>query len=120
MQYQVVEEHKPNNSKPIKVRKGEKVKLGRTSDVEDGWNNWIYCYRLDSTSEGWTPQQMIQIENDYGTALQDYSANELEVCEGNIVEGEIELNGWLWCCILNMSDFGWLPKEKLSGKHEVL
>lgn len=43
MKYHVVEEHKPNNSKAIKVINGEKVKLGRESRVEDGWINWIYC-----------------------------------------------------------------------------
>ena len=113
MKYQVVEEHKPNNSNPIKVRKGETVKLGRISDEEDGWSNWIYCYCLNSTSEGWTPIQIIQIENDYGIVKNDYSAKELDVIIGDVVDGELELNGWLWCNRLNDFKEGWLPKEKI-------
>jgi hypothetical protein len=113
MRYQVVEEHKPNNSNPIKVRKGETIKLGRKSNEEDGWTNWVYCYSLESNSEGWTPSQIIQAENEYGIILNDYSAKELGVNKGDIIEGELELNGWLWCSSLNNYEAGWLPKEKL-------
>ena len=119
MKYKVVEEHNPNNSKPIKVKKGEKVKLGRKSGEEDGWSNWIYCHSLDSNTEGWTPEQIIQIENEYGIVVKDYSAKELEVSKGHIVDGEFELNGWLWCSTLNNSEFGWIPKEKIVEFHEV-
>lgn len=41
MKYQVIEEHKPSNSNPIKVRKVKIVKLGRKSDAEDSWINMI-------------------------------------------------------------------------------
>jgi hypothetical protein len=119
LKYRVIKEHKPNNSKPIKVKKGEKVKIGKISGMEDGWSNWVYCYSLDNNTEGWTPEQIIQIENDYGIISHDYSAKELEVSESNIVDGEFELNGWLWCSILNKSEFGWLPKEKIVELHEV-
>lgn len=113
MKYQVIEEHKTNNNNPIKVKKGERVKLGRKSSEEDGWNNWIYCFSLDSNTEGWAPEQIIKIENEYGIALSDYSAIELDVNINQIVNGELELNGWLWCSKLNDSDFGWIPKEKV-------
>lgn len=119
MKYQVVEEHKTNNSNPIKVKKGETVKLGRKSDEEDGWSNWIYCYSLDSNAEGWTPVQIIQIENEYGIVLNDYSAKELDVRKGDFVDGEFELNGWLWCSRLNDSEGGWLPKEKIIALLEI-
>lgn len=113
MKYQVIEEHKPDNNDPIKVKKGETVKVGRKSVEEDGWCNWIYCYSLDSNSEGWTPIQIVQIENEYGIILNDYSANELDVSKDDIVNGELELNGWLWCCRVDDSEWGWLPKEKI-------
>jgi hypothetical protein len=120
MKYQVVEEHKPNNSKPIKVRKGETVKIGRKSDEEDGWSNWIYCYSLNSNTEGWAPAQAIQIENEYGIVLNNYSAKELDVSKGDIVDGELEINGWLWCSRLNDSEDGWLPKEKIIPLGDLL
>jgi hypothetical protein len=113
MKFEVIEEHKPSNANPIQVRKGEKVKLGRKSDEEDGWSNWIYCYSSKCNSEGWIPVQIIQIENEYGIIIDDYSAIELEVSKGDMVDGELELNGWLWCSRLNDFESGWLPKEKL-------
>lgn len=36
MKNQVIKEHKPNNSNPIKVKKGETVRVGKKSDEEDG------------------------------------------------------------------------------------
>lgn len=119
MKYQVIEEHIPNNSNPIKVSKGETVKLGRKSDQDDGWSNWIYCYSLDSNSEGWTPVQIIQNENEYGIVLTDYSANELYVNKGDIVDGELELNGWIWCSRLNDIEYGWIPKEIIIQLQDV-
>lgn len=113
MKYEILEEHRPNNSNPIEVRKGETVKLGRKSNAEDGWSNWMYCYSLDSSNEGWVPEQIIEAKNEYGIILKDYSAIELTVSKGEIVEGELELNGWVWCNKLNNFEAGWLPKENM-------
>ncbi len=119
MKYRVVEEHKPNNRNPIRVKKGETVILGRKSDEEDGWGNWIYCHSLHGTNEGWTPVQIIQIENGYGVVLSDYSAKELDARKGDVVDSELELNGWLWCSrSINFED-GWLPAEKLIALQDV-
>lgn len=112
MQFKVIEDHKCNNRKPLTIEKGTKVKVGRGSDGEE-WASWIYCYSIDGASEGWTPKQIIKIECEHGIVLEDYSAKELEVKKGKIVEGIVELNGWLWCHILNGTEEGWLPKEKL-------
>jgi hypothetical protein len=113
MKYKVINEHKSNNSNPIKVGNGETVKLGRISTADDGWSNWIYCYCLHSNREGWVPTQIIQTQNEYGYVLNDYSAKELDVSIGDIVDGELELNGWLWCSRLIDLEDGWLPTEKL-------
>lgn len=113
MNYQVIQEHKSNNSNPIKVEKCETVKLGRKSVEDDGWSDWIYCYNLYGNSEGWIPAQIIQTQNEYGIVLNDYSAKELDVNKDDIVDGEFELNGWLWCSRLFDFEAGWLPTEKL-------
>lgn len=112
MNFQIIEEHKCNNKMPLIIKKGARVKVGKTSYGEE-WENWIYCYNLDGTSEGWTPKQIIKIEGEYGIVLEDYSAKELDVKKGERVEGNIELNGWLWCRRLNGTEEGWLPKGKL-------
>lgn len=117
MKFEVNEDHENNNPKPITIKKGTRVKIGKRSDDTESWPNWIYCYTLDEVSEGWTPAQIIQIQNEYGIVLEDYSAKELDVGKGEKVEGSIELNGWVWCSKLNTSDAGWLPKEKINSIH---
>lgn len=114
MKYIVIEEHKNDNLTPIIVTKGTRVKLGERSDINGSWPNWIYCYSLDGQGEGWTPIQIIQIENEYGVVIEDYSAVELDVKKGETVVGDIELNGWVWCTKFIGLDTGWLPKEKLK------
>jgi hypothetical protein len=56
MKFQVIKEHTSNNIIPIEVKKEEKVRIGKKSDINDGWINWVYCYSLDGFSEGWTPE----------------------------------------------------------------
>ncbi|HZK56596.1 MAG TPA: SH3 domain-containing protein [Desulfosporosinus sp.] len=117
MKFELIEEHKSNNPTPLIIRKGTRVNVGKRSDGANSWPNWIYCYSLDGNSEGWTPEQIIQIESEYGIVLEDYSAKELGMKKGEIVEGNIELNGWVWCSKLNGSEEGWLPKEKIVVFH---
>lgn len=113
MKYKIIENHSSNNEKPLMITKGTKVKLGRKSDDSDGWADWIYCYSPDGNSEGWAPIQFVQVEGEYGIVLENYSAKELTVEEGDMVEGEIELNGWIWCSKVNKLGLGWVPKEKI-------
>jgi len=115
MKYLVIEEHKSNDLTPIIVTKGMKVKIGERSDSNGNWPNWVYCYGLEGQGEGWTPIQIIQIENDFGIILENYSAIELDVTQGETVEGDVELNGWIWCKKLSEFEKGWLPKEKLDS-----
>ncbi|NTW90397.1 MAG: ligand-binding protein SH3 [Erysipelotrichaceae bacterium] len=114
MKYLVKEVHTNDNLSPIQITKGSKVRLGERSNSNGNWPNWIYCYGLDGNGEGWAPIQIIHIEDNFGTLLEDYDAYELEVYPGETVEGYKELNGWIWCKKIDGLDEGWLPKEKLS------
>lgn len=113
MIYKVVRDHTCDNTTPIIVTKGTRVKVGEQSDSNGIWPNWVYCFGLEGQGEGWTPIQIIHLENEYGIVLEDYSAIELKVLQGETVEGDIELNGWIWCKKRNDNNTGWLPKEKL-------
>ena len=113
MEFEIIEEHINDNLTPITVEKGAIVMLGESSNSSGSWPNWIYCRNVDGNGEGWTPVQIIQIENEYGIVLEDYSAIELDVEKGETVHGDIELNGWVWCSKLNGIKCGWLPKEKM-------
>jgi hypothetical protein len=41
----------------------------------------------------------------------------LSVKKGDIVKGDKELNGWIWCVKLNDIEEGWLPKENIINVH---
>jgi len=111
--FEIIEEHRSDNLTPIIITKGSRVRIGERSNDFGSWPNWIYCYSLDGNGEGWTPIQIVNIIGVYGIILADYSAIELDVKKGETVDGDIELNGWVWCHKLNFSEEGWLPKEKI-------
>jgi hypothetical protein len=113
MNYEVIEEHRSNYPNPITIRKDTKLKLGNKYSGTENWDNWRYCYTLDNGAEGWVPEQLLIVENEYGVILEDYTAKELNVEKGEIVKGMGELNGWLWCIKIIDEDEGWLPKDKL-------
>lgn len=113
MNYEVIEAHESNYPNPITIKKGTKVKVGDKYNGPENWEKWRYCYTLDNRTEGWVPEQLLVIENEYGIILEDYTAKELNVEKGEIIKGMRELNGWLWCIKIIDGDEGWLPKEKL-------
>ncbi|CCQ95905.1 Variant SH3 domain-containing protein [[Clostridium] ultunense Esp] len=115
MIYKVIKSHISNYPNPITIKKGTKLKIGDKYNGPENWDNWRYCYTLDNETEGWVPEQLLSIENEYGTILEDYTAKELNVKIGEVVEGTEELNGWLWCIKIIDKDEGWLPKEKLKN-----
>lgn len=107
----VIKAHMSDNPCPIKLNKGDTVQLGEKSDNNGPWPNWIYCISNRTKSEGWTPIQMLQIENDLGVALSDYDAKEITVTEGDELIGTTDLNGWVWCTRKIDGEEGWVPKE---------
>ncbi|HAX73157.1 MAG TPA: ligand-binding protein SH3 [Firmicutes bacterium] len=114
MEFKIIKSHVCDNPYPLNVKLGEKVRVGSKSSIEDGWENWVYCYQVNGLGEGWAPMQLIRIEGMFGTVTEDYSAQELNVCYGEVVRGEKELNGWIWCkCELRNGEVGWLPIENL-------
>ena len=112
MEYIVIEEHRTEFLNPIILKQGENVILGEETSVN--WPNWIFCTKMDGSNKGWVPKQIIKCENDCGIILEDYSAKELDIDKGNIVEGIKELNGWLWLKNISTNEIGWVPVEKLK------
>ncbi len=117
MRYIVIKEHKSNYPNPITVKKGTELKIGEKYTGPEGWENWIYCWVPEHGTEGWVPGQFISIESaEQGVILQDYTAKELNIAEGELVDGTKELNGWIWCMKVSDGEEGWLPKENLMVK----
>ena len=69
---------------------------------------------ISTKVEGFVPEQIIRKEDRNGIILEDYSAKELDIDEGTLVEGIKELNGWMWLRNTITNDLGWVPMEKLK------
>jgi len=111
-EYIVVKKYRTEFDNPISLIKGEKVILGEESGTI--WTNWILCTKIDGSNKGWVPKQIINILNEYGEIIEDYSAKELDVDIGTFVIEIKELNGWLWVKNKNTNEIGWLPMENLK------
>lgn len=114
MVYKVIRQHRSEYPEPIQFSKGVKLSVGEKYDGAENWNDWFYC-RSEDNKEGWVPKQVFILESaNTGTALEDYTAQELDVDVGNIVQGSRVLNGWLWCENNQTEKSGWVPMEKLE------
>jgi uncharacterized protein YgiM (DUF1202 family) len=105
----VVRDHEPVYPDPIRVRAGERVRLGREDDEFPGW---VWCTASDGR-EGWTPLAILRREGLDGVARRDYSAVELSVRKGQRVEAREELSGWTWVLDAEGRE-GWVPRECLA------
>lgn len=112
--YSVIKPHKSNYPNPIIVLKGQTVIIGERYTGNEGWDNWIFCYKEDKILEGWVPSQIIDIQGEHGLILEDYSAKELDVSIGEQLVKEKELNGWFWTKKIPTLEEGWVPKENLK------
>lgn len=115
MEYIVIENHRTEYPNPIILTSGEKVIVGEESG--ESWANWIFCTKLDNSNSGWVPKQIINYKDDCGIITEDYSAKELDLDTGTIIEGIRELNGWLWSRNKKTDEIGWIPLEKLEKKN---
>ncbi len=78
-------------------------------------DNWYFCTTADQTNGGWVPGQLIDAMGAEGIVLEDYTAKELDVNEGESLTGLKELNGWTWCVRTLDSAEGWVPNENLKS-----
>ena len=117
MEYIVIETHKTEFPNPIVLKQNEKVIIEDDPDPDthkSDWINWIFCAKMDGSNKGYVPEQIIKRENNYGIVIENYSANELDINVGTIVEGIKELNGWLWLKNKATNEIGWVPTCKLK------
>ena len=114
--YIVIEKHETEYPNPITLTIGEKVIIGEEHEVteSENWENWIFCTKADNSNSGWVPKQIIDHESE--RILRDYSAKELTVEEGVILEGIEELNGWLLSKNKSTGEVGWIPMENIMPK----
>jgi uncharacterized protein YgiM (DUF1202 family) len=94
---------------PLKLKRGEKVELGKRVSE---WSGWVWC-EDKSGKAGWVPESYLQIRGNCGILLSDYDATELSVKRGEELMILKEQSGWLWCQN-RKGDYGWVPRDKVS------
>lgn len=111
---------------PIILKKDEKVVINLAiKETDPEWVNWVWCI-ADNGMTGWVPIQILNVyetlpnERQIAIVLEDYSAYELPVNQGEIVVGSRCLNGWLWCRKENSTKEGWVPIRCLNRSVELL
>jgi hypothetical protein len=126
MEYIVIENHKTDYPNPIIVKTGEEIIIEKEYDGDMDWSNWMFCIKIDGSNKGWIPKQIIKHKNSRNIIVEDYSARELNVEKGNIIEGIQEINGWLWSKNKETNEIGWIPIKKIASiganmdKREIL
>lgn len=114
MDYLVIKDHETEYPNPITLKIGEKVIIGEEHEPVEGedWENWVYCIKEDNSNAGWVPKQIIDYKKE--VILRDYSAKELTIAEGAIVESLEEMNGWLLSKDKSTGEIGWIPLENIK------
>jgi len=113
MRYKVIKSFINDIDSFIRLKKGERVYPKSIYEDNEKWPNWIYCKKLGSEEAGWVPLQILEKEGATAVVKEDYSAIEMNVVEGEVVNGLKRLNGWIWC-IKDDGKEGWIPEENLS------
>lgn len=110
MRYIVIENHRTEFPDPIALKKGEIVIIWGEKSLN--WSKWTFCTKMDGSNKGWVPEQIIKLENNCGIITEDYSAKELNIDRGTIVELIKRLNGWIWVKNTITDEIGWIPECK--------
>lgn len=119
--YNVVCEWTASYDNPIMLKKDEKVIVDLSiKETDPEWADWIWCMAGNGMA-GWVPIQILNMcetlpdEKQIAITLEDYSAYELTVNQGDTVVGDSKcLNGWLLCRKENTAEEGWLPMRCLQ------
>jgi hypothetical protein len=89
---------------PIRGQAGDRLTLGRPDEEYPGW---VWATAPDGRS-GWVPESWLRVDGDSGVLLHAYTAAELPLAPGDVVNGELVLNGWLWATNA-AGNQGWVP-----------
>ena len=94
---------------PICLEAGDflEIDASRTSE----WPGWVWG-RADSGTSGWVPAEILDQCSSRISVREAYSAAELTVSGGEILDVLKERAGWLWCAAQNGKQ-GWLPARNV-------
>ena len=109
MKYIVIENRVSAYPNPIKLTKDEDVIVGNVYCDNNNWTNWVKCTNKFGVS-GWVPKSIIDINNNLGHVLENYSANELNISVNDEIRVIKIINGWAWSRN-SSNELGWVPLE---------
>lgn len=112
--YIVIQKYENSNTDPIELKLGDEVHIGEEFKEDETWPNWVKCVSKRTGKSGWTPLQILQIDGDIGITTIEYTAREMTVAVGDVVNGYNELNGWIWCARESDGLTGWIPQNCLN------
>ena len=92
------------NDDPIVAAKGEMVTVDR---ADPDWPGWLWCTTRQGKS-GWVSARVLRRVGSEAVLLDDFSALELTVDVGEVVQGSRVLDGWVWCRKHDGGE-GWVP-----------
>jgi len=115
MKYKVMKAYNDAPEQPIKIEDGEILKVVDESDINGDWPNWVFCKGIDK--QGWVPKQILNIQENEATSIQDYHAIEHNLTVGETLIAEYSLNGWIWGVkASNPNKFAWAPLNHLQAE----
>jgi len=109
MKVSVIEEHKSSFPNPIRLKKGEVVKVEKRVSEFVGW---IWTITNDGNS-GWAPEPLLDISGAGAKAKEDYNAHELSTEIGEELTVYRELNEWYWVSN-SVGGYGWVPVKSVT------
>ncbi|MFH2037061.1 MAG: SH3 domain-containing protein [Candidatus Zixiibacteriota bacterium] len=109
MKATVIKSYRAAYPEPFNLKKGDRVKLGKTDPDNPGW---IWCTNQNGASR-WVPESILDIDSEIGIIKKDYSSIELTVEAGDMLEILEKDSGWCFCQT-DLEDKGWIPMANLK------
>lgn len=103
-----IRDHLEIPSCPIIAKKGHQGTIIEF-DGRPEWKGWLQC-KLDDGQIGWVSQSFLKITGNRLEFIRDYTAVEIEVRIGEVLEILREDNGWAWVRKENGTE-GWVPAQ---------
>ena len=104
MTHRATKEHQPDNTAPLVVRRGDRLRYERRPTE---WKGWVWCISTSGRS-GWAPESWLALEKEVCVALRDYDSTELVLRVGEEVRVDFIESGWAWV-ESDGSRRGWVP-----------
>jgi len=106
--------HRSEYPNPITFDAGTRLTVGERSNGSQGWVDWFLC-GTPGQEDGWVPLQVLEfIDEKTAVARENYTARELDVDIGDVLESSRTLNGWAWCVRVCDEASGWVPLNNVQ------